>query len=230
MGRRSVYLLIFLAAGVVSAGGLLLFEGYASGVPFPGGGGEHPPIVLVTIESTQPEHLGPCYGYHRRTAPNICALAEDGVLFTRAYSQGSKTAVAIPSLITSLPPNSVGLPTFGPSPGVYVLNISVPTLPERLAREGYETLGWGLKRGGFGMTVDREMQDYNLSLWSEKPGPTFFWMFPVSPHYPLDPPDAYRLWDASPLSREELYNLQDANAFEKEPVWQRLGEETVNAL
>ena len=41
-------------------------------------------ILYVDIDSLRADHLG-CYGYHRRTSPNIDALAAEGTRFTNTY-------------------------------------------------------------------------------------------------------------------------------------------------
>ena len=42
-------------------------------------------ILYIDIDSLRPDHLG-CYGYHRRTSPNIDALAAEGLRYTRCYT------------------------------------------------------------------------------------------------------------------------------------------------
>ncbi len=42
----------------------------------------------IDIDSLRPDHMG-AYGYERNTTPHIDALADDGVLFTRAYAANS---------------------------------------------------------------------------------------------------------------------------------------------
>ncbi|MFB6077070.1 MAG: hypothetical protein ABEK12_02995, partial [Candidatus Nanohaloarchaea archaeon] len=50
-------------------------------VPFLAAGesAARPPVVLITVEATRADHV-PCLGYGRNTTPNLCGLAEDGVL------------------------------------------------------------------------------------------------------------------------------------------------------
>lgn len=42
-------------------------------------------VLYLDIDSLRPDHLG-CYGYHRRTSPNIDALAERAVRFDNCYA------------------------------------------------------------------------------------------------------------------------------------------------
>ncbi|NQU08853.1 MAG: sulfatase-like hydrolase/transferase, partial [Candidatus Abyssubacteria bacterium] len=60
-------------------------------------------VILLTIDSLRPDHLQ-CYGYKKRTSPNIDAIAEHGQLFRRAYSQSVWTIPGIMSILTSLQP------------------------------------------------------------------------------------------------------------------------------
>lgn len=45
-------------------------------------------ILYLDIDSLRPDHLG-CYGYHRRTSPNIDRIAGEGVVFTNYYATDS---------------------------------------------------------------------------------------------------------------------------------------------
>ena len=55
-------------------------------------------ILYLDIDTLRADHLG-CYGYHRRTTPNIDALAAEGVRFSNVYASDvpclpSRTALA----------------------------------------------------------------------------------------------------------------------------------------
>jgi len=41
-------------------------------------------VLFLDLDTLRPDHLG-CYGYHRRTSPNIDRIAADGVRFERYY-------------------------------------------------------------------------------------------------------------------------------------------------
>ena len=64
-------------------------------------------ILYIDIDSLRPDHLS-CYGYHRRTSPNIDQIAAEGVRFTNFYCSDSpclpsRTAVSYTHL--TLPTN-----------------------------------------------------------------------------------------------------------------------------
>ena len=62
-----------------------------------------PNIVLVTIDTFRPDHLG-FFGYHKVTAPFLESLLARGSVFRRAFSTSSWTAPSTSSLFTSLYP------------------------------------------------------------------------------------------------------------------------------
>ena len=92
-----------------------------------------PNVLFVTVDTLRADHLG-CYGYERPTSPNLDALAEEGVLFERAYVHAPFTAPSHGSLLTSLLPVSHGLRTWGMS-----LDPEARTLGERLSARGWRT-------------------------------------------------------------------------------------------
>lgn len=93
-----------------------------------------PPVVLVSIDTLRPDHLG-CYGYTRLTSPNIDAFRRDAVLFLSAFAHASSTLPSHASMLTSLLP-----PHHGAS---IANNLAVPhevlTLAEVLHERRYVT-------------------------------------------------------------------------------------------
>lgn len=60
---------------------------------------ERPNIVLVTIDTMRPDHIG-AYGYPRAITPNIDRLAREGLRFHWAIAQGPQTKASVPSMFT----------------------------------------------------------------------------------------------------------------------------------
>jgi arylsulfatase A-like enzyme len=58
-----------------------------------------PNVLLVTLDTTRPDHLG-CYGHAGGTSPNLDRLADQAILYTRAYATSSWTLPSHASLFT----------------------------------------------------------------------------------------------------------------------------------
>jgi arylsulfatase A-like enzyme len=95
-----------------------------------------PDIVLVSIDSLRPDHLG-SYGYARDTSPRIDALAAAGARFTTATSTTSWTLPAHAALFTGLHDATHGLS----SDGLRLADEHV-TLAEVLRGAGWRTAGF----------------------------------------------------------------------------------------
>jgi arylsulfatase A-like enzyme len=89
-------------------------------------------VILITIDSLRADHLS-CYGYQKRTTPNLDELSKKGFLFTQAFSNGPWTPASFPSILTSS--YSLQYP--------YSAHLSPQRimLSEVLKREGYLTGG-----------------------------------------------------------------------------------------
>lgn len=59
-----------------------------------------PNVIIITIDALRHDHLS-CYGYNRKTSPNIDQLAAGSSLFTQAIAQGPGTAYGTPSILSS---------------------------------------------------------------------------------------------------------------------------------
>ncbi len=99
-------------------------------------GAKDGPIVLIVVDTLRADHLS-CYGYSRPTSPAMCALAEDGVRFERAYTTRSLTTPAIASMLTGLYPHRHGVTQL-----YYLLPPAAVTLPEHLRTAGWATGGF----------------------------------------------------------------------------------------
>jgi arylsulfatase A-like enzyme len=95
-----------------------------------------PDVVLVSIDSLRPDHLG-CYGYARSTSPTIDALARDGARFETAVSSTSWTLPAHAALFTGLFDSAHGVVDNG-----LALDGRHVTLAEVLRDSGWRTAGF----------------------------------------------------------------------------------------
>lgn len=91
-------------------------------------------VLLITLDTTRADHLG-CYGHSAARTPALDSLAEDGVLFERAYTVAPLTLPVHTTLFTGLYPAETGIVTNGRGR----LGDDVPTLAELLSAAGYDT-------------------------------------------------------------------------------------------
>jgi len=114
-------------------------------------------IVLITIDALRADHLS-CYGYPRKTSPNIDKIAEKGIIFKNAIAPSSWTVPSMASLFTSLYPINHGV-ILGKLVDIFrkslkkkledenkmnivqVLSDELTILPEILKIHGYTTFG-----------------------------------------------------------------------------------------
>jgi len=134
------------------AGLLLLLLALAAGGC--GAGPEDAPrpnVVVITIDTLRPDHLG-FAGASRDTAPFLAELAATGTVFDRAFSTSSWTAPATASLFTGLYPQRHGVvrgffAQFQQEGGateqleLHPLPRDRRTLPEVFHEAGYATFG-----------------------------------------------------------------------------------------
>lgn len=101
-----------------------------------GGGSERPNVVLISVDMLRPDHLS-CYGYERRTSPNIDRLAAEGALYENHIASSSWTLPSHAAIFTSLPDSLHGCTDTDRA-----LDPSALTLAERFASAGYATAGF----------------------------------------------------------------------------------------
>jgi arylsulfatase len=90
-------------------------------------------VFIYVVDALRADHLS-CYGYHRKTSPNIDSLAEDGVLFERCYSPSTWTKPVAASLLSGTYPTVHGVKLRND-----IFSSNVPRLPMILRREGFRT-------------------------------------------------------------------------------------------
>lgn len=170
--------------------------------------GERLNVVLISIDTLRPDHLG-CYGYGRDTSPTIDRLAGAGVRFDQAFSTSGWTLPAHASMFTGLLPDRHGASRFGHETP---LTRDHRTVAERFREAGYETaaftggvfvsLDLGLDQGftlfadpGFLPSQQPRFADVAASAqrWLEGPGagPFFLFLHTYEVHMPYDPPPPF---------------------------------------
>jgi arylsulfatase A-like enzyme/cytochrome c-type biogenesis protein CcmH/NrfG len=199
--RRLIFLLL---------AGLLAPASFAAAPPT-----KPPNVVVITIDTLRPDHLG-CYGYKQIRTPNIDALAASGIRFERAYTSVPVTLPSHTTIFTGTYPIYSGMHDFAANK----LGATQPTLASVLKDHGYVTGAvvasavldsrFGLNRG-FDFYYDHfdfsRLDESNIDEM-ERPGNVvadvtldwlsknyqkkfFLWMHLYDPHYPYRPPAPY---------------------------------------
>jgi arylsulfatase A-like enzyme len=94
-------------------------------------------VMLVVLDAAGAKHFG-CYGYSRRTTPEIDRIAAEGVLFEEAFTPAAYTLAAVASIFTSQSPDRHQ--TLDPRRPTY--RQARVVLPELLAGHGVQTAGF----------------------------------------------------------------------------------------
>ena len=140
---RSFRIGIPLAMGVVMVVVLLLptvffdrahsVQVAAPGSPIDEAKGKRPNVVFILLDALRADHL-PIYGYSRQTAPNLTALARQGMTFTKMYAQASSTRPSVATIFSSLYPS-----VHKANETQDFFSASATTLAEVLQAAGYKT-------------------------------------------------------------------------------------------
>jgi arylsulfatase A-like enzyme/Tfp pilus assembly protein PilF len=216
-GRAAARLLLaVLAAGAAGCGrGAAPVPGSPGAVP-----GPKPSILLVTLDTTRADAIGPdAAGI---TTASFNAVAARGRVFRHAYATVPETLPSHASLLTGLYPAGHGI-----HENARRLPDGTRVLAERLKAAGYRTAAvvasfvlakrFGLARG-FDVYDDRlpesrqdrtarEVTDAALTaLEGQTIVPLFLWVHYWDPHYPYTPPEPFRsVVPDSPYLGEVLY-------------------------
>ncbi len=192
-----------LLVAIVMTGGLL---GRQASDPLPVGAGD---IVLISIDTLRADHL-PVYGYERDTAPNLTALAADGVVVEQFISHAPWTLPSHASMFTGLLPHEHGATDWK-----HRIRDSVPMFTESLRQRSYRTGAFvsgvyvsdkfGFDRGFDVFRFDetaravRSVRDAAKWLFSRR-RPSFLFLHLFDTHHPyVPPPETYgRFGPATP--------------------------------
>jgi choline-sulfatase len=165
-----------------------------------------PSILLVTLDTTRFDSIGP--DAKGVGTPAFNALAARGLRFTQAYAPAPQTLPSHSSMLTGLYPGGHGV-----HENSRRLAEHHPLVSEKLQAAGYRTAAFvsafPLARR-FGLARGFEVYDDELPTGSEErsaeettnralawlersPGrPLFLWVHYFDPHYPYEPPPAFR--------------------------------------
>jgi arylsulfatase A-like enzyme len=191
----------------------LLLGGCASGTAPPRSIASRPNVLLITVDTLRPDHLG-CLGYPRRTSPAIDGLARRGVVFRQAITAAGRTVQSFPSILTGVIPPVHGLRYEGQSSEIIAGRI---TLTRVLKEAGYDTFA---VTQGLNVGLHRDFDRYDPDIYLDPEGrkvylptkndldatekalqwlrgrrgkqaPFFLWLRYNAPHWPYDPPPPY---------------------------------------
>lgn len=163
-------------------------------------------IVLITIDTLRADHLS-CYGYERKTSPNIDKIAEKGIIFKNVIAPSSWTAPSMVSLLTSVYPINHGVIHglgYKREKKIFkkeVFSDELTTLTEILKANGYTTFGIAShsrlsEKFGFARGFDYFMcfpfipappVNNTIYLWEneiKKSDKFFLWVHYFDPHSP----------------------------------------------
>ena len=184
-------------------------------------GSPEPPrrVILIMMDTLRKDHTS-LYGYERATTPTLAKMASEGVLFLDNISQATWTKVAMPSVMTSLYPQSHRVQDYPDT-----LPAAAETLAEVYRAAGYATASFcansftgratSLHQGfeevhesgslhNDGTKSSRPIVD-RATRWIENHSdtPSFMFMHFYDPHSDFEPRAPYNSMWLAPEGKEE---------------------------
>lgn len=184
----------------------------------PGGGflpSKRGPVIIISIDTLRADHL-PLYGYNGVKAPNIDALAKDGIAFEEAWTHVPLTLPSHVAMLTGELPAENGVRN---NLGYRFDAAAHATIPSLLKKEGYATgaaVSAYVLRGSTGLAAAFDSYDDVMDSsegasvaelqrsgtrtlavsekWidANRERPFFFMLHLYEPHAPYDPPEPFR--------------------------------------
>lgn len=156
-------------------------------------------VIIISLETTRADHLS-CYGYTRKTSPNLDQLAKEGVLFEQMFAQRGQTWPSLASIMTSTYPVVHQVRKNG-----HFLPQNILTIAEIFKQKKYQTVAFltnakNVQWKGFDLikTAPGEFQRDELMTdeairWIENhhSKPFYLWLHLWQPHKPYQPPPPY---------------------------------------
>jgi arylsulfatase A-like enzyme len=159
-----------------------------------------PNLVIVSVDTLRPDRLS-YNGHARATSPTLDALAREGVVFERCYSQSGWTLPSMATVLTGRHPRQHGAIDFGRR-----IDPALPTLASLLGAEGYETLAFvshvlltpatGMDTGfetfddsvldvghPHEVSTGKQLTDLALAALERTREPFFLWVHYFDPHW-----------------------------------------------
>jgi arylsulfatase A-like enzyme/Tfp pilus assembly protein PilF len=186
----------------------LLVSGACRGTDAPSsaGNGSPPSVLLITLDTTRADAIGPeARGVE---TPSFNALAARGLRFRHAYAAAPETLPSHASMMTGLYPGGHGI-----HENARTLGPTHPVLAEQLQQKGYRTAAFvssfvlarrfGLARGfatyddeqpaGHSERSAADTTERALAYLSQAGSePLFLWVHYFDPHAPYAPPEEFR--------------------------------------
>jgi len=207
--------------------------------PLPAGFPKRPHIILLTVDTLAPTHLG-FSGYARPTSPNLDNLASHSVRFDSAFAQGPSTRLSVPSLLTSLYDPQIKRSSVGRHP--YPILPENLTIAEILRDHGYQTIavvpntyftGWNGITQGFNIVdstatkvkgphtseavSDAIIQRLDTAIEGDKP--IFLWAHYFDPHGPFDQPHDAPVFGTTEVDRYDAEIWHTDNQLGRVLTW-----------
>jgi arylsulfatase A-like enzyme/Flp pilus assembly protein TadD len=194
---------------------------------------QYPNVIVITLDTTRADRMG-FLGSKRGLTPNLDAMAQQGIVFTHAYSHVPLTTASHTTIFTGTYPQFNHVNDFG-----VPLSPKLPYLPDLLHQHGYQTgafvgslildpldgtapgfdrgfdvydAAFRLRRHGEDRykTVERRADvvvSHALGWLSQVANkPVFLWVHLYDAHDPYDPPSPYKeRFAAQPYDGEIAY-------------------------
>jgi choline-sulfatase len=223
------------AAGLGAVVCIVIASACQRAQPAASGTSARPSILLMTLDTTRADAIGPeAVGVQ---TPAFNAIAARGRRFRQAYATVPETLPSHSSMMTGLYPAGHGI-----HENARFLPASYPVIAERLQKAGYRTTAFvssfslarrfGLARGfdlyddelplGRSERIARETTDLALAeLGRQTEQSRFMWVHFYDPHYPYDPPEPFRTRYAQSAYLGEVASMDEqigrlVQAFERQ--------------